>query len=558
MDGMDMDMNSQETPYNINEPYANNLCTIIASIIAFLTLRHLLTYKRSLPFYQPIENFVTNLLSFSFINFPVGAILLIIALVSAILPLLLLNVNLKVNSNRAGFLGLALVPFILSSTGKNSAISLITGISSVRLNFLHRTLSMALFLCVTVHMSCMLYAWSKFPSFMQSELQLKKVQYGLAGYGCLCVVMLGSFFLVRKLCYEAFVFTHIFAFAFIGTIAIHTPYAMRYFTVGLFCYVLNLIAVWLIKSHLGRARFQILSGGCTKVSIRLASPMKNHSVGQHINLCIPAIGSPFQWHPFTITSINNSPNNNKVEVHVCSRGNFTRQLYDKVNPEQELTVFLNGPFGNTNIQPKVVLDKYETIVIALGGAGVTFGARLLRELSSHLSQIDCSIRTRDIYLAWSVRRASELEWFKQEFEQYNYSFNNHTDFPNLHLKFYITGIEDAPSDTSANSEKEVREDISIQELSNETNNLVGSHEKSLPTKDAHLVYQTRLQPKDYISLCKRETGIFGNEILLFILNKTNLVSFLLYSMWTKRVQLGVQKRYCHFINSKVKSYPSSL
>ncbi|KAG1057847.1 hypothetical protein G6F43_000335 [Rhizopus delemar] len=376
MDGMDMDMNSQETPYNINEPYANNLF-------------------------------------------------------SAILPLLLLNVNLKVNSNRAGFLGLALVPFILSSTGKNSAISLIT-----------------------VHMSCMLYAWSKFPSFMQSELQLKKVQYGLAGYGCLCVVMLGSFFLVRKLCYEAFVFTHIFAFAFIGTIAIHTPYAMRYFTVGLFCYVLNLIAVWLIKSHLGRARFQILSGGCTKVSIRLASPMKNHSVGQHINLCIPAIGSPFQWHPFTITSINNSPNNNKVEVHVCSRGNFTRQLYDKVNPEQELTVFLNGPFGNTNIQPKVVLDKYETIVIALGGAGVTFGARLLRELSSHLSQIDCSIRTRDIYLAWSVRRASELEWFKQEFEQYNYSFNNHTDFPNLHLKFYITGIEDAPSDTSANSEKE--------------------------------------------------------------------------------------------------------
>lgn len=90
----------------------------------------------------------------------------------------------------------------------------------------------------------------------------------------------------------------------------------------------------------------------------------------------------------------------------------------------------------------------------------------------------------------------------------NYSFNNHTDFPNLHLKFYITGIEDAPSDTPANSEKEVREDISIQELSNETNNLVGSHEKSLPTKDAHLVYQTRLQPKDYISLCKGETGIF--------------------------------------------------
>ncbi|CAO3659566.1 unnamed protein product [Rhizopus stolonifer] len=505
MDGMDMDMNSQETPYNVNEPYANNLATIIASIIAFLTIRHILTHKRSIPFYQRIENLIINTFSYSCINFPVGAILLIIILISAVLPLLLLNVDLKVNSNRAGFLALALVPFILSSTGKSSAMSLITGISHVRLNFLHRILAMAMFLCTTVHMAAMLYSWSKFPAFMKSELALKKVQYGLGGYGSLCVVMLGSFFLVRKFCYEVFIFTHLFMFGFIGAIAVHTPYAMRYFTVGIFCYILNLVAVWFVKSHLGYARFEVFPGGCTKVSIRLASPMKAHTVGQHINLCIPAIGSPFQWHPFTITSLTS--HKNVVEVHICSRGNFTRKLYNKISQGQELTVFLNGPFGHTHIDPKIMLNKHKTVIIALGGSGVTFGVRLLRELNAYLLQTDHSVLTRDIHVAWSVRRASELSWFKQELEQFNHSFNSNQNSPNLHLKLNITGQEETLPDTPKNSVSEMREDINIEELSEDTSAFMSS-EKNLPIQEAELVYQTRIQPKDYIPLCTGDTGLF--------------------------------------------------
>ncbi|PHZ15612.1 uncharacterized protein RHIMIDRAFT_234952 [Rhizopus microsporus ATCC 52813] len=503
-----MDMSSQETPPNINEPYANNLITIIASIIAFLTLRHLLTYKRSVLVYQPIENYVINLFSYSFINIPIGAILLIIALISAILPLLLLNVDLTVNSNRAGFLGLALVPFILSSTGKNSALSLLTGISSVRLNFIHRILATALFLCVTVHMACMLYAWSKFPIFMQSQLQVQKVQYGLAGYGSLCVVMVGSFFLVRKMCYEVFVVTHLFIFGFIGAIALHTPYAMRYFIAGLVCYLLNLVAVWFIKSHIGRARFHVLPGGCTKVSIRLASPLKQHSIGQHINLCIPSIGSAFQWHPFTITSISCPKNNDMVEVHVCARGNFTRSLYNTTRLEQDVPVFLNGPFGDSQIQPGVILDNYNTVVIALGGAGATFGIRLLRELYSHLSKITKQTTcTRDIYVVWSVRRVSELAWFQQELERYNYTFNHsNTPFPKLHLKLHITGQGDSIDTPSTTTEKEVPEGIDI--TPDKLNTLMDNDTNRSAIKEADIVYQSRLNPNDYLLACTGNAGVF--------------------------------------------------
>ncbi|KAI9259295.1 hypothetical protein BY458DRAFT_440529 [Sporodiniella umbellata] len=351
----------------------------------------------------------------------------------------------------------------------------------------------------------MIHAWSKFPTFLQSELALKKVQHGLAGYGSLCVVVLGSFFLVRKFCYELFIFTHLFMFGFIGAIAVHTPYAMRYFAVGLFCYILNLVAVWLVKSHIGYARFTVLPGGCTKVSIRLASPLKKHNVGQHINLCIPAIGSVFQWHPFTITSL--SEHANTVEVHVCSRGNFTRNLYNKIDQGQEFTIFLNGPFGHNHIDPKTALEKYETMVIALGGSGVTFGMRLIRELHSYILKADHSIRTRNVYVSWSVRKSSELTWFKEELEHYNYSFNTNQDSPDFHLQLRVTGDEESSSHMDGDDLNEMNEDITVEELSQDGQAILDS-EKKLPKKNADIVYQTRLQPIAYIPLCNGETGMF--------------------------------------------------
>lgn len=467
-------MTSQATPFNINEPYANNLVTIIAAIIAFFTVRHILVYlhnkSRTSPElrfvwtltdpivsrYKKMENLVVNKFSYSAfcgVCPPLGAFFLVCVLVSAILPLLLLNVDLKVNSNRAGFLCLAMVPFLLSSTGKNSAVSFLTGISSVKMNFLHRILGLALVTCATVHMSCMFYSWAKFPSFMQSQLSQTKVQYGLAGYGCLCIVILGSFLPVRIYCYELFLGTHLLGIVFIGVIAVHTPYAMRYFISGLFCYALNLVAVWFVKTYMAQARLEVLPEGCTKISIRLSSPMKTHHIGQHINLCIPAI-SAFQWHPFTITSVQqpNAKHQNSIEVCVIARGNFTNTLYKKVDPSQELRVFVSGPFGSRDVQSMDILSKYTTVVIATGGAGVTFGMRLLRELSDTLVMYDESNddyddvekdllnhwKTKDIYFSWCVKRPLELEWFREELEQLNYLYESHSQFPQLHIKFHVT------------------------------------------------------------------------------------------------------------------------
>lgn len=490
-----------ETPPNINEPYAKHLITIICSFIAFLTVRHVCMYYNKAflaSSYRRIETVVINFFSFqcfSTVCPPLGAYFVAILMIASILPLLILNNNLAVNSNRAGFLVLSLVPFLLSSTGKNSALSLLTGISSAKLNLWHRMLGYAIFILATVHMATMIYSWAKFPTFLATQLALPKVRYGLGAYGCLCVVTLFSALPVRVLSYELFLVTHLFGFGFIGVIAIHTPYAMRYFITGLICYSLNLVAVWFVKSYIAKARFHILPEGCTKVSIRLASPIQTHTIGQHIYLCVPAI-SPFEWHPFTITSVQQRTTT--IEVCVCVRGNFTRKLYNRMKEDEDVTVFVSGPFGSRSIDPKRVLSKFPSVVIACGGAGVTFGIRMLRELTETLMmQDDVNVKAQHVYFSWCVCRPGELEWFRDELERLHYLYYAHKGFPQLHIQFHNSSQCElvAEQDNTEAISETVSED-----QQEDTKGLFDGEEKKYPRKFIETVHGQRVDIPSLLSV----------------------------------------------------------
>ncbi|KAI7869906.1 hypothetical protein BDF14DRAFT_1721766 [Spinellus fusiger] len=280
------------------------------------------------------------------------------------------------------------------------------------------------------------------------ELALPKVHYGLAGYSCLLVVFIGSLYPVRRYAYEMFLFTHLFAFGFIGVIAKHTPYAMRYFATGLIVYFLNACAGWFVKSHLARSYTKVISPQCVRLSLRLASPML-HKSGDAVSLCIPSL-SIFQWHPFTITSTNpEGTATDKLEVYVTVCGHWTRKLVQKADTSQELTVFVSGPFGDasSHLQAKTMLSTHDSIVIISGGAGITFGIRLLRELTAMFmdtpeTQWKPMIKTNTIHFVWSVRSTDDL-WFRTEIERILSFYENahHKDpdyFPSLQVSLHVT------------------------------------------------------------------------------------------------------------------------
>ncbi|CAO3616631.1 unnamed protein product [Cunninghamella blakesleeana] len=568
---MDMDMSTENTPPNGNEMYTQILMGIICAILFLLITRYYVlirpwtqlsnkkTKKNQIKWYHSftklpqfnrytlLDRYIVNKCSFSFPFLPpIGFLLLVIVLITALLPLLIMNNDLALNSNRAGFLTISLVPFLLASTGHYSPLALLTGMQPSTLNQFHRLLGWAIMILATVHMSCMLYAWAKFPFFMQSQLQVIKVQYGLAGYGCLCVVVLGSLYPVRVFKYEFFLFTHLLAFGFIGAISKHTPYALRYFMTGIVCYTINVLTSWFIQSRLARARLHVLDHGCTRISLRVSSPIY-HSPGQYIYLCIPKI-SPFQWHPFTITSTeqigqSSSSKNTMIEVHACVRGDFTKKLYQLAsNPsstnDHEWNVFIGGPCGRNLYlsYPEHMLQHQKVIVLSTAGAGVTFGIRLMRELATYLLDLSNGdddstdnndrldeekenvylknkIITHDIYFNWSVRNKGELKWFENELNYYKNTFDKlhqlYPSFPTLHILFYHTNdkgssseetIETNGDSSQSHSSYEIDEDIisTTVQLKNEKNQMI-EMDQHQQKKKSSIIYNKRINPKEWLS-----------------------------------------------------------
>lgn len=446
---------------SINAPMAHILAYITVGFVGCLGIRHLFNLSPRIrgsglgKQYLRVERYFSNKLAYTILPRhirptlpPLGAILIVVVFFCCALPILLVRNNLRINSNRAGYMVLTIVPFLMSCTGKHSAFALITGMSPVKLNFFHRLLGFACVIFATVHMACMLQQWSKFPSFLASNLATDQVKYGLSGYGCLCLVFLGAQYPFRRFCYEAFLGTHLFAFGFIGAIAKHSDYAMNYFAAGIICYGLNAFVGLFVKSRLARANVEALPNGCTRLQLRMSSPVL-HRPGQHIYIMLPKI-SYIQWHPFTITNTfsDKSGGGIVVELHATVRGNFTRSLYQKADG-QDWVAFVSGPCGNGSydLEPQYILKTHKKVLLMNAGAGVTFGIRLLRELSAVIQEnpMDTWV-TRDIYFCWTVRNAGELEWFKRELESHIMSFGELSSasdkVPRIHVHLYATRSAD--------------------------------------------------------------------------------------------------------------------
>ncbi|KAJ2961651.1 hypothetical protein NQZ79_g3192 [Umbelopsis isabellina] len=428
---MDMShMSMDTTPNNVNTPYASTLCGVLAAFFILLTFRRSIIAaiswfsnrrryrklgnkeeiapKKFPSIYEKLETLVVNKFSWtpylgSFVVLPpLGGILVACALVSTIVPVLILNVDLKINSDRAGFISLAMIPFIFATTGKSSALVLLTGISHVRLNYLHRLLGTALMATTTVHMSCMLTSWWPFKTFYASQVATPKVHWGLVAYSSLCFIFFFSMYPIRRLCYALFVSTHFLFLVFIVAVGTHTPYAMRYIATGIILYIINVFAGWFVNTYLTRTRVHILPGECTQLVIN--SNMK-HEAGQHVFICIPKI-SPFEWHPFTITSASNETG--RIELHAKVAGNYTRKLYSFQDGE-EMNIFVAGPYG----APSSTLGTHDTTVIIAGGSGVTFAMRHLKELASMALENNMK-HVESITFAWCVRDQTQLSWFRED------------------------------------------------------------------------------------------------------------------------------------------------
>ncbi|CAD6253696.1 unnamed protein product [Miscanthus lutarioriparius] len=183
------------------------------------------------------------------------------------------------------------------------------------------------------------------------------------------------------------------------------------------------------------------------LSLHFSKPQGfRYKSGQYIFVNCAAV-SPFQWHPFSITS---APRDDYVSVHIRTLGDWTRELknvfsrvcrpptegksgllraeYDRdgsamANPSFP-KVLIDGPYG----APAQDYKQYDIVLLVGLGIGATPMISIIKDIINNMKQLDgdleagsgadtsassmASFRTRRAYFYWVTREQGSFEWFR--------------------------------------------------------------------------------------------------------------------------------------------------
>lgn len=163
--------------------------------------------------------------------------------------------------------------------------------------------------------------------------------------------------------------------------------------------------------------------------------------GQYMFVNCAAV-SPFEWHPFSITS---SPGDDYLSVHIRTLGDWTRQLktvFSEVcqpapagksgllraerdnNSPGFPKILIDGPYG----APAQDYKKYDVVLLVGLGIGATPMISIVKDIINNMKPEDnnlesgltvnnnnnknSSFSTRKAYFYWVTREQGSFEWFK--------------------------------------------------------------------------------------------------------------------------------------------------
>ena len=389
---------------------------------------------RELAYPQPIV--FTGRFSKYFTPPPIGRCLVLAVYWIVILTMLWSNTILTKGSSeyaykwekvgfRAAWVSVTQIPFIYLLSCKFNPISILTGISYERLNWLHRWTARTVFLTIIVHWSFFFQEWV-LADFVKLQFEMMPmVKYGFGAWGVITWMVLSGFGFFRAASYEIFVAQHIVAAAvLLWLIFIHVPQYARY---NVWVCVAFLAFDWGCRIIHGFLRnTHLLSKLATKtpgysasteslpgnmVRLTLEDVDFSWRAGQHVYISMPSL-RPFELHPFTIA---NAPNldepagKRQLTLLIKAHGGFSRSLQKAAAKDaqsgRKRRVFLIGPWG----MPPDLLH-YETVVLIACASGASFIVPLIQDL---VLKQGCVQR---VHLHWIVRSQENASWYQNELQ----------------------------------------------------------------------------------------------------------------------------------------------
>lgn len=313
------------------------------------------------------------------------------------------------------------LPLIYLLGSKINLVTLITGISYERLNWLHRWIARTLFLTVIVHWSFFFREWW-IADFVSLELQMMTmVKYGFGSWAVLGWMVLTGFGFVRSLSYEFFLLQHLLSFSvLLWLVHGHVPSYAQYnvwlaISFVALDHVGRYMAILVQNLHLGikSARepqkyafgFSVLAQRSPDDHVVLT--IKNFDVsigpGQHIYLSIPRCGL-FQWHPFSVVKM---PGSNDAKIIIKAHAGFSRKLQERVSqhPQQDLRALFSLLFGSP---PLDIVERSDSMILMATSTGASFTVPVLQHVANRRTGI------RRICFYWIVRDPEHFTWFASD------------------------------------------------------------------------------------------------------------------------------------------------
>lgn len=298
----------------------------------------------------------------------------------------------------------AQLPFIVGLAGRNNVISLLTGISYERLNWLHRVAGRTCVLTAWVHMGAMV-----------GQVGIDPTAYtpatGILGLTAVSLMFLSSFGVFRRLAYEAFIIMHIcLGITLLVALYFHRPMYRQWVWASMVIwgfdrFVSLLKLAWTNVSRLGKtksaARVTLL--GPDAVRVTAVVPKLRWRPGQHAFLVMPNVAAlRYEQHPFTMA---NAPSESgEATFLIRAHGGFTRRLVRHLQTSgNDVKCYVDGPYG---IPP--ALEHCGAALLVCGGTGISFGLSLLLGLVKAAREGKSAVSSAR--LVWNTRDEDPAAW----------------------------------------------------------------------------------------------------------------------------------------------------
>ncbi|CAH6720944.1 ferric/cupric reductase transmembrane component 7 [[Candida] jaroonii] len=358
---------------------------------------------------------------------------------------------------RAGIMATALTPFIYILGGKTNFITLLTGISYEKLNYLHQYAGVAALTLSLIHTIPFIYQDLVEGGYKNLAEDFKgfSMYSGIPPLVCLILLCTLSKSFVRKWFYEIFWHVHwILGVGYFATLFWHIwdmldtenyMWAALAFWFGQLFYRLLVKTCFRPNALFMRSRKAKLYKLPGSKSFEIDIPNNKGIVwrpGQHAFIRFKS--KILDNHPFSIVNLPKEDGDEVKFIVVPKRG-LTGTLYQEIENNTsnvvDKDVYIDGPYGGCSRDH----NSFEKVILIATGSGITATLPFLLDLVEKIKSGE-NKTTRRIEFIWIVRYSHDIDWVKSELIQ------SITDFVNINV--YVTHEENSIID----DEKETLEE----------------------------------------------------------------------------------------------------